>query len=68
MEEVVEADVSPGGGDRVSDGEEDGGSETEWRLTEPLLTVATYKMAEDNVKGRRMNDIYYISPGKVQHF
>ena len=40
LEEVVEADVSPGGGDRVSDGEEDGGREEQRRLTDRLVETA----------------------------
>ena len=37
LEEVVEANISPGGGDRVSDGEEDGGREEQRRFTDRLV-------------------------------
>ena len=40
LEEVVETNVSPGGGDRVSHSEEDGGSEEERRLTDRLVETA----------------------------
>ena len=60
LEEVVEADVSPGGGDRVSDGEEDGGREEQRRLTDRLVETAWLESLILKVK--------LLQSSKILHF